>query len=89
VRKILIVGAGHAGLQLALSLQAEGYDITLMSARTAAAIRGGYPTSTQAMFGPALDREREYKLNLWDGLTLAVPGCLVSLAPAAGSSTAR
>jgi hypothetical protein len=84
VRKILIVGAGHAGLQLALSLQAEGYDITLMSARTAAEIRGGYPTSTQAMFGPALDREREYKLNLWDGLTQAVPGCLVSLAPAPG-----
>lgn len=84
MRKILIVGAGQAGLQLALSLQAEGYDITLMSARTAAQIRSGYPTSTQAMFGPALDRERQYKLNLWDGLTPAVPGCLVSLATAPG-----
>ena len=82
MRKILIVGAGHAGLQLALSLQSEGYDITLMSARTAEEIRGGYPTSTQAMFGPALDRERAYGLNLWDGKTQAVPGCLVSLVPA-------
>ena len=34
MRKILIVGAGQAGLQLALSLQAEGYDVTVMSART-------------------------------------------------------
>jgi 2-polyprenyl-6-methoxyphenol hydroxylase-like FAD-dependent oxidoreductase len=84
VRKILIVGAGHAGLQLALSLQADGYDITLMSARTAAEIRGGYPTSTQAMFGPALDHERAAGLNLWDGLTEAAPGCEVSVVPAAG-----
>jgi len=82
LRKILIVGAGHAGLQLALSLQSAGYDITLLSARTAADIRGGRPTSTQAMFGPALDHEREAGLNLWDGLTEAVPGCDVSLVPA-------
>ncbi|MBO0805190.1 MAG: FAD-binding oxidoreductase [Nocardiopsaceae bacterium] len=66
MRKILIVGAGQAGLQLALCLRAEGYDVTIMSARTADEIQGGWPTSTQAMFAPALEHERDYGLNLWD-----------------------
>src|SRR5258708_7074456 len=34
------------------------------------------------MWGAGLDGEGEYKLNLWDGRTQAVPGCLVSLVPA-------
>jgi flavin-dependent dehydrogenase len=84
VRKILIVGAGQSGLQLALSLQAEGYDVTVMSARTPDEIRGGWPTSTQVMFYPALEREREYKLNLWDGAAFPVEGMGISLAPAPG-----
>ena len=33
MRKILIVGAGQSGLQLALSLQAEGYDVTPVNPR--------------------------------------------------------
>lgn len=66
MRKILIVGAGQAGLQLALSLQAEGYDVTVMSARTPEEIRSGRVMSTQAMFGPALQLEREQGLNLWE-----------------------
>lgn len=82
MRKILIVGAGHSGLQLALSLQSSDYDVTVVAARTAAEVREGRPTSTQAMFGPALDAERAAGLGLWDGLAPAVPGCEVSLVPA-------
>jgi len=85
VRKILIVGAGQAGLQLALCLQVEGYDVTVMSARTADEIRGGWPTSTQVMFDPALNFEREYKLNLWENEAPHIPGVGVSLAPAPGT----
>jgi hypothetical protein len=85
VRKILIVGAGQAGLQLALGLQAEGYDVTVMSARTAEEIRGGWPTSTQVMFDPALNFERDYKLNLWENEAPHIPGVGVSLAPAPGT----
>ncbi|WP_436527255.1 styrene monooxygenase/indole monooxygenase family protein [Actinoplanes sp. HUAS TT8] len=66
MRKILIVGAGQAGLQLALTLRAEGYEVTLMSARTPAEIRTGWPTSTQAMFDLALGTERAYGLNHWE-----------------------
>ena len=34
MRKVLIVGAGQSGLQLALGLRAKDYDVTVMSART-------------------------------------------------------
>lgn len=47
MRDILIVGAGQSGLQLGLSLLAEGYEVTIMSARTPQEIRTGWPTSTQ------------------------------------------
>lgn len=85
MRKILIVGAGQSGLQLALSLQAEGYDVTVMSARTGDEIRGGWPTSTQVMFDPGLNFEREYGLNLWENEAPHIPAVGVSLAPAPGT----
>lgn len=59
MRRILIIGAGQAGLQLALSLQSEGYDVTVMSARTPDEIRGGRIMSTQCMFWPQLQLERD------------------------------
>ncbi|AEV87835.1 alanine-phosphoribitol ligase [Actinoplanes sp. SE50] len=74
MRKILIVGAGQAGLQLALSLHAEGYEVTLMSARTPDEIRTGWPTSTQAMFDLALGTERAYDLNHWEHVTPPIHG---------------
>ena len=86
MRKILIVGAGQAGLQLALSLQAGGYDVTLMSARTPDEMRNGWPTSTQVMFYRALDRERDVKLNLWDGVAPSIGGMEFTLSPAAGTA---
>jgi Styrene monooxygenase A putative substrate binding domain len=65
-RKILIVGAGQSGLQLALGLQQHNYDVTVMSARTPDEIRNGRVMSTQAMFYPALERERDLGLNFWE-----------------------
>ena len=58
MRKILIVGSGQSGLQLALGLQARGYDVTVMSARTAEEIRVGQVMSTQCMFEYSLNLER-------------------------------
>jgi hypothetical protein len=66
VRKILIVGAGQSGLQLGLSLLAEGYEVTIMSARTPDEIRHGWVMSTQGMFHLALQTERAQRLNLWE-----------------------
>ena len=41
MRKILIVGAGQSGLQLALGLQAQGYEVTVVSNRSPEDIQAG------------------------------------------------
>ena len=64
--KILIVGAGQSGLQLAHGLLQNGYDVTVMSARTPREIRAGRVMSTQAMFDAALQHERDLGLNFWE-----------------------
>ncbi|MFY1678764.1 MULTISPECIES: styrene monooxygenase/indole monooxygenase family protein [unclassified Streptomyces] len=83
MRKILVVGAGQSGLQLALGLRSHGYEVTLMSDRTAEEIRTGRVMSTQCMFDRALQHERDLGLNFWEsrapridglGVSIAVPG---------------
>lgn len=80
MRKVLIIGAGQAGLQLALSLRSHDYDVTVMSARTPEEIRAGQVMSTQCMFHPALQHERDYQLNLWEEHTPKIKGLGVSVA---------
>ncbi|MDH2387462.1 FAD-binding oxidoreductase [Streptomyces sp. HNM0663] len=80
MRKILIVGAGQSGLQLALGLQAEGYEVTLMSNRTPDEIRTGRVMSTQCMFHTALQHERDLDLNFWESQAPKTEGLGVSVA---------
>ena len=54
MRKITIVGAGQAGLQLGLGLLEHGYDVTLITNRTGDQIRDGKVMSSQCMFDTAL-----------------------------------
>ncbi|MFH8381716.1 styrene monooxygenase/indole monooxygenase family protein [Kitasatospora sp. NPDC018058] len=72
MRRIAVVGAGQAGLQLALGLVADGYGVTLVAERTPEQVRGGRVLSTQAMFGPALRIEAAAGLDLWAGEAPAV-----------------
>ncbi|MFD8785510.1 styrene monooxygenase/indole monooxygenase family protein [Kitasatospora sp. NPDC059599] len=65
MRRIAVVGAGQAGLQFALGLVADGYEVTLVAERTPEQVRGGRVLSTQAMFGPALRIEAAAGLDLW------------------------
>ncbi|MFI9304689.1 styrene monooxygenase/indole monooxygenase family protein [Kitasatospora aureofaciens] len=65
MRRIAVVGAGQAGLQLALGLVADGCEVTLVAERTPEQVRGGRVLSTQAMFGPALRIEAAAGLDLW------------------------
>ncbi|MEV8227830.1 styrene monooxygenase/indole monooxygenase family protein [Streptomyces sp. NPDC079167] len=80
MRKILIVGAGQSGLQLALGLQSNGYEVTLMSNRTADEIRSGRVMSTQCMFHTALQHERDLQLNFWESQAPRIEGLGVSVA---------
>ncbi len=85
MRNILIVGAGQSGLQLALGLLSHGYDVTLMTNRTAEEVRTGRVMSTQCMFGDALAHERDLGLNFWEPQAPRVEGLGVSVAAPDGA----
>lgn len=79
MRKVLIVGAGQAGLQLGLGLLERQYEVTIISARTPEDIREGRIMSTQAMFHDALETERALGLNMWEDAAPKAWGAGVSL----------
>ncbi|MCI2416633.1 FAD-binding oxidoreductase [Saccharopolyspora sp. K220] len=84
MQRILIVGAGQSGLQLALSLRepqhANQYAVTVLSGRKPAEIRDGRIMSTQCMFHPALQNERAHGLNLWENQAPRIGGIGLSVA---------
>ncbi|HEY1014547.1 MAG TPA: styrene monooxygenase/indole monooxygenase family protein [Herpetosiphonaceae bacterium] len=80
MRTIAIIGAGQAGLQLALGLQQHGYQVTLVSDRTADEFRNGPIMSTQCMFADALEHERALGLNLWDDECPPIAGMAINVA---------
>ena len=81
VRKIAVIGAGQSGLQLALGLRRQGFDVTVVSNRTADDIAAGKVMSSQCMFDAALQTERDLGLDSWaadcpdvEGIEFAIPG---------------
>ncbi|MBB5491136.1 styrene monooxygenase/indole monooxygenase family protein [Nocardiopsis metallicus] len=86
MRKILVVGAGQSGLQLALGLLAEDYDVTLVNPQGPEEIRTGRVLSTQCLFGPALRRERRHGLDLWGDRAPRITGVGVRVAGQGGGA---
>ncbi len=66
LRKIAIVGAGQAGLQLGIGLLDHGYEVTLYAERSAEEVLAGRLTATAFVFSRGLSYERELGLNFWD-----------------------
>lgn len=67
MRKVAIVGSGITGLVAAHGLLRSGFDVTLLSDRSAKEwLTESRPTGTAARFDLALSYERELGLNLWD-----------------------
>jgi len=86
MRKILVVGAGQSGLQFAIGLLAEGYDVTLITPSGPEEVRAGRVRSSQCLFGPALRRERRHGLALWDDEAPLIEGVAVHVADPFGTS---
>jgi len=63
---IAIVGAGTAGLHLALRLQQHGVDATLYAEQEAHAVRSGRLPNTVAHHHRTRSRERELGVAFWD-----------------------
>ena len=68
MRKILIVGAGHAGLHLAHGLQTHGYDVTVITGQSSLEIRTGSCSVAQFTYPTALEYERKFDLDFWSAL---------------------
>jgi hypothetical protein len=82
MRNITIVGAGQSGLQLGLGLREKGYNVRLISNRTAEDFAAGKVMSSQFMFDDALQAERDIGINYWEkqcpytdalGVTIGAP----------------
>ncbi|MBR0568968.1 FAD-binding oxidoreductase [Azoarcus sp. L1K30] len=74
MRKITIIGAGQGGLQLGIGLLAKGFDVSLVSNRTAAQIAEGRVMSSQSMYDMAVGYERELDLAFWDDTCPPISG---------------
>ncbi|CAM5789045.1 styrene monooxygenase/indole monooxygenase family protein [Castellaniella caeni] len=72
--RIAIVGAGQSGLPLAFGLLEKGYEVTVVTNRTPTDIRQGSIMSSQCIFDPALQIERDLHINDWDDVCPPVEG---------------
>ncbi len=66
MQSITIIGAGQAGLQLGIGLKKQGYEVTIVTNKTAKEIKNGNILSSQIIFDMARQIERGLDLNFWD-----------------------
>jgi hypothetical protein len=65
MRKIAIMGAGQSGLHLAIRLIKSGYQVTIVSERTAEEIFNGPPTGGTYLFNDSITLEKELGIDMW------------------------
>ena len=81
MRKVAILGGGQSGLQLALGLLQNQYEVTVISNRMPEQILSGRVSSSQFMFHDSLQNERNLGINFWEsecpvteGIAFTIPG---------------
>lgn len=84
MRKITIIGGGQCGLQIGLALLRDGYDVTVVTNRTADDVRTGKVLSSQCMFDTALQNERDMGVNFWEDECPVVSGVEYNIAAPGG-----
>ncbi len=84
-RKIAIVGAGQAGLQLGIALLDKGHAVTLVTNKTGREIAAGQITATAALFRRGQQAERDLGLDYWDGQVFANKTIELSIRDAEGA----
>ncbi len=89
MQRIAIIGAGQAGLQLALGLLQAGREVTLHSGRSAGQIRVGPLLPSLCMFDVALETERDLALNFWESDCPKIEGVAFALPGPAGGNALR
>ncbi len=65
-RDIAIVGAGQAGLLLGCGLLQQGHAVTLVTNRSPEDVWQGKVMSSQFIFDPGLQIERDFGMNQWE-----------------------
>lgn len=84
MRKIAVIGAGQAGLLLAIGLLKRGYRVTLVADRAPEEIRHGFVPAGAIVFNEALEVERELGIAFWDGTAVACEALHVDVVGADG-----
>ncbi|MBY0511702.1 MAG: hypothetical protein K2P94_16310 [Rhodospirillaceae bacterium] len=85
MRKISIIGAGQAGLILALALLQKGYTPTLYSDRTADQwLNESRPTGTAYLFAETIDIERALGIDYWSATMFTGEGLHTHVAQPGG-----
>ncbi|MDO1451608.1 hypothetical protein Q0590_35375 [Rhodocytophaga aerolata] len=70
MRKVAIMGAGQSGLHLGLRLLQAGYEVSILSEKTAEEIFNGPPTGGTYLFHDSLHLEQQTGLELWKDTAL-------------------
>jgi hypothetical protein len=86
-RNIAIVGAGQAGLLLGVALLDQGYRVTIFTNRTAEDVWNGKVMSSQFIFDPKLQIERDWKMNQWEPVCPKTEGISFTVPNPDGSGT--
>jgi hypothetical protein len=80
LRKVAILGGGQSGLQLALGLLQNQYEVTVISNRMPEQIMSGRVSSSQFMFHDSLQNERNLGINFWESECPVTEGIAFTIA---------